>query len=51
VTQVDDECNLEGGGAGAGGATGVEDLEERARILKAGTSKLLGGNILLFIAQ
>lgn len=45
VTQVDDECKLDSQSQGATSAgktsTGIEDLEERARALKYGTSELI----------
>ena len=46
MTQVDDECKLDSQSQGATSAgktsTGIEDLEERARALKYGTSELIG---------
>ena len=48
VTQVDDEFKIDSQIGPSGSrtmSTGVEDLEERARALKYGTSELIG-NIL-----
>ena len=46
MTQVDDECKLDSQSQGSTSAgktsTGIEDLEERARALKYGTSELIG---------
>ena len=44
MTQVDDECKIDSQSSStvSGTKTGIEELEERARALKYGTSELIG---------